>query len=97
MRACGRAARGLAALWRGIAWPARQVEKARERRRLRATLGAMSRRELADIGLARGDIERVACGLPPPSPRPPRRTRIPARFLEPKPWPPFARPPIEAT
>lgn len=72
LRACGPAARGLAALGRGIAWPVRHVKKTRERRALRATLGAMSRRELADIGLARGDIERVACGLPPPSPRPPR-------------------------
>ena len=58
----------------GLARFARWVGKARERRCLRAILGAMSRRELADIGLARGDIERVACGLPPPRPRPPRAT-----------------------
>ncbi|MCG3186434.1 MAG: hypothetical protein IOMNBAOH_00991 [Rhodocyclaceae bacterium] len=72
LRGCGRAARGLAALWQGVARHVRRVRKIGERQRLRATLSAMSRRELADIGLARGDIERVVRGLPPPCPRPPR-------------------------
>ncbi|MDB5374692.1 MAG: hypothetical protein JWP04_3334 [Belnapia sp.] len=58
--AAGRASR--AALVQGLArfadkllgWPARA--------RLRAELASLSQRELVDIGLTRGDIDRVATG-----------------------------------
>lgn len=52
------------AAWRGLGeWLAQRaadIRAARAAREARGLLGAMSERELRDIGLSRADIERVA-------------------------------------
>lgn len=50
------------ALFQGLARFADKVFGWPARARLRAELGSLSERELVDIGLTRGDIDRVATG-----------------------------------